>query len=76
MSGTILTIFNIDRGGNTERKWLCVTGITTPSERVLFQCGVALTAKRASMRGDAQMNESRTSQNSQARQCEYDKEAL
>jgi hypothetical protein len=39
------------------RKWLSVPASSTPSERVFSHCGVALTAKRASMRGDALMNQ-------------------
>ena len=39
------------------RKWLCVPASSTPSERVFSHCGVALSAKRASMRGDALMNQ-------------------
>ena len=39
------------------RKWLCVPGISTPSERVFSDCGIALSAKRSSMRGDALVNQ-------------------
>jgi hypothetical protein len=39
------------------RKWLCVPASSTPSERVFSHCGVALSAKRASMRGEALMNQ-------------------
>ena len=39
------------------RKWLCVPGTSTPSERVFSHCGIALSAKRSSMRGDALMNQ-------------------
>ena len=39
------------------RKWLCVPASSTPAERVFSHCGVALSTKRASMRGDALMNQ-------------------
>ena len=39
------------------RKWLCVPASSTASERVFSHCGVALSAKQASMRGDALMNQ-------------------
>jgi hypothetical protein len=39
------------------RKWLCVRGTSTPSDRVFSHSGVALTAKRATMRGDALMKQ-------------------
>ena len=39
------------------RKWLCVPATSTPSERVFSHCGIALSAKRSSMRGDALMNQ-------------------
>jgi len=39
------------------RKWLCVPGTSTPSERVFSDCGIALSAKRSSMRGDALVNQ-------------------
>jgi hAT family C-terminal dimerisation region len=39
------------------RKWLCVPGTSTPSERVFSHCRIALSAKRSSMRGDALMNQ-------------------
>ena len=29
------------------RKWLCVPGTSTPSERVFSDCGIALSAKRS-----------------------------
>ena len=39
------------------RKWLSTPGSSTPSECVFSHCGVALSAKRASMRGGALMNQ-------------------
>ena len=39
------------------RKWLCVPRTSTPSERVFSHCGIALSAKRSSMRGEALMNQ-------------------
>jgi hypothetical protein len=39
------------------RKWLSVSGTSASSERAFSHCGVALTAKRATMRGDALMNQ-------------------
>ena len=39
------------------RKWLSVPGTSTPSERVFSDCGIALSAKRSTMRGDALMNQ-------------------
>lgn len=39
------------------RKWLCIPGTSTASERVFSHCGIALSAKRSTMRGDALMNQ-------------------
>jgi hypothetical protein len=49
--------FQFPRIAVVARKWLSVPASSTPSERVFSHCGVALTAKRASMRGEALMNQ-------------------
>jgi hypothetical protein len=50
-------MFQFPRIAVAARKWLGVPGTSTSSERVFSHCGVALTAKRAAMRGDALMNQ-------------------
>jgi hypothetical protein len=49
-------IFQLSRIAVAARKWLSVPGTSTSSERAFSHCGVALTGKRATMRGDALMN--------------------
>jgi hypothetical protein len=49
--------FQFPRIAVAARKWLRVPGTSTSSERVFSYCGVALTANRATMRGDALLNQ-------------------
>jgi hAT family C-terminal dimerisation region len=49
--------FRFPNTATAARKWLCVPGTSTPSERVFSHCGIALSAKQNSMQGDALMNQ-------------------
>jgi hAT family C-terminal dimerisation region len=50
-------IFQFPNIAIAARKWLCVPGNSTPSERVFSHCGIALSVKQNSMQGDALMNQ-------------------